>query len=185
MIFPCFPTFSHEHLPFTVDFPIFDTPFWPGSDHDAIACTVALGNPLANGSAPAPVAPVAPVGAIGDDPITVRANITGISTAMQACCHGWGGVDDILWPRLGRRDGIDKQKKPEVWLRCDVPISVGVLAEVLSGSHSCRSCQQNQCVSSVDVWTSINLDIILNVLRYIMTYRKCLVTYLVQCISPY
>lgn len=55
-----------------------------GSDHDAIACTVALGNPLANGSAPAPVAPVAPVGAIGDDPITVRANITGISTAVQA-----------------------------------------------------------------------------------------------------
>lgn len=70
-----------------MDFPIFDTPFWPGSDHDAIACTVALGTPLANGSAPAPVAPgapVAPVGAIGADPITVRANITGISTAVQA-----------------------------------------------------------------------------------------------------
>ena len=29
-------------------------------------------------------------------------------------CHGWG-VDDILWPRLGRLGlGIDKQKKAEV-----------------------------------------------------------------------
>lgn len=125
-----------------------------GSDHDAIACTVALGNPLANGSAPAPVAPVAPVGAIGDDPITVRANITGISTAVQAAetllSNPPGTRWQSFWCGLLESD-IGYVPVNDSWFRTvrHRP-NFGDSNDVASPQRCCRLCQQEPRCKS---WT--------------------------------